>query len=792
MQSGIHKLTLSILTVLLVSTTQAATVVDFDALVHVTNNSPNVNTDTALNTTTPIVTADGVNYIGPDVYGAFNRDTMGVWTVGNNPASGLRIRFNTADTGHTADGLFLFKVDGVSFDASNDTMDASEIMTSQIQRLDSATIRFVVEDAGQFYISAPSANFVTGGSGNQTDSFSIEALSASWFNYDPSTAAGVSVIGAAASPAFTDIDFVGFTLFGDSVDAGDASVNFGVREFSVTANLPAGPATGTIDGGLRHQKIEGFGASSAFYINKLISNDHSNELANLLFRDLSMDIFRMRNLYLVDEPNPQGKVDDTLATLQMGEAALGRAMKVLISAWTPPDDLKSNTNKIGGTLASDGSGYRYNDFAQWWADSLDYYSTQGVTPEYISIQNEANWEATHASCKFDPTETASFAGYDQAFEKVWQTLAIDMGTAAMPKMLGPELVAFGKLDEYIENLIYPDHAYGYAHHLYSSNVGSNPSVLNAEMQDTQDDYGYKPLFQTEYYNGDSPTEWLRKYNLAKLIHNSLTIEEVSAYLYWCFYWPFDDGQALITLPDDSSYDINPEYYSFKHYSAFINSDWRRLDATSSEPGVDLSAYIPSEDKVTVVILSTNTSPVDLDLSFTNIVVTGGDIYRSTATLNCTNIGTFNPASPISIPGESITTLDLTAVTNAAPSSPNILMVCIDDLRPETRSYGASQMITPNLDQLASDGYQFNRASGFHAGIRPHYRLPGYHSVGGNRFAVSATPWLLCRRNRKNLPRRSQRRTLLERAVDQRLRIIQFTGSRQSADREYQCGRQCLS
>lgn len=42
-------------------------------------------------------------------------------------------------------------------------------------------------------------------------------------------------------------------------------------------------------------------------------------------------------------------------------------------------------------------------------------------------------------------------------------------------------------------------------------------------------------------------------------------------------------------------------------------------------------------------------------------------------------------------------------------NPNILMICVDDLRPELGCYGASHMITPNIDRLATEGYQFNRA-----------------------------------------------------------------------------------
>ncbi|OVE81729.1 hypothetical protein BVY04_02755 [bacterium M21] len=43
------------------------------------------------------------------------------------------------------------------------------------------------------------------------------------------------------------------------------------------------------------------------------------------------------------------------------------------------------------------------------------------------------------------------------------------------------------------------------------------------------------------------------------------------------------------------------------------------------------------------------------------------------------------------------------------ATPNILMIAIDDLRPELKCYGAEHMITPNIDKLAGQGVQFDRA-----------------------------------------------------------------------------------
>jgi len=40
--------------------------------------------------------------------------------------------------------------------------------------------------------------------------------------------------------------------------------------------------------------------------------------------------------------------------------------------------------------------------------------------------------------------------------------------------------------------------------------------------------------------------------------------------------------------------------------------------------------------------------------------------------------------------------------------PNILLICVDDLRPELACYGNPNIQTPNMDRLASSGYLFNR------------------------------------------------------------------------------------
>ncbi|MAP73998.1 MAG: iduronate-2-sulfatase, partial [Planctomycetaceae bacterium] len=44
---------------------------------------------------------------------------------------------------------------------------------------------------------------------------------------------------------------------------------------------------------------------------------------------------------------------------------------------------------------------------------------------------------------------------------------------------------------------------------------------------------------------------------------------------------------------------------------------------------------------------------------------------------------------------------------AIKKQPNVLLICIDDLRPELRSFGAEYIHSPNIDALAATGRAFH-------------------------------------------------------------------------------------
>src|SRR5262245_25666391 len=47
--------------------------------------------------------------------------------------------------------------------------------------------------------------------------------------------------------------------------------------------------------------------------------------------------------------------------------------------------------------------------------------------------------------------------------------------------------------------------------------------------------------------------------------------------------------------------------------------------------------------------------------------------------------------------------------NDAASRPNILLICIDDLKPNIGCYGDPHAVTPNIDRLAAQGVRFDAA-----------------------------------------------------------------------------------
>ena len=65
--------------------------------------------------------------------------------------------------------------------------------------------------------------------------------------------------------------------------------------------------------------------------------------------------------------------------------------------------------------------------------------------------------------------------------------------------------------------------------------------------------------------------------------------------------------------------------------------------------------------------------------------------------------------------------------------PNVLIICVDDLRPELKSFGANYISSPNIDHLASEGIKFQKhfVNAPSCGPSRYTLLTGKYGTAGN-------------------------------------------------------------
>jgi len=438
-----------------------------------------------------------------------------------------------------------------------------------------------------------------------------------------------------------------------------------------TGGAPSLPsvASVTVDASQRFQTMEGFGGALAFYVNYLVDHPNQGEIANLIFRELGLDILRVGNWY------QNGVVDeDTVKAVAAATASLGHPPRLLMSSWSPPASLKSNGDTAnGGTLVQEEGAFAYDRFGQWWADALVAHAARGVVPDFISIQNEPDFKASWGSCLFGPTEGSTsaglaLAGYDQALDAVFEHIQGLPGQPGLlpvvPQLLGPEVsgLSGNKLQSYLAHMN-PEHYGGVAHHLYSGGSPASPASFNTNMRAAASSAADKPRFMTEY----APTA-PDMFTTAWLINEAVTVEGVSAYIYWDLTWQPPGGLVTIETPYDrsmwttpSGYIVRDTYYALKHFARWVDAGWTRIAATSSVDALQASAFTsPDGSQTTVVLLNTTLAPVDVTLTTGAWTFSSSDIFLSAeGTADRTReAGPLDASGIVTLPARGIVTVTL--------------------------------------------------------------------------------------------------------------------------------------
>jgi len=479
----------------------------------------------------------------------------------------------------------------------------------------------------------------------------------------------------------------GSTFAASTSSAVSLTIQAAVQPITITA-------TANLSFTTPNQTIAGFGAAEAFDLNDLDNHPNETAIMKALFdpvAGLGLTFLRVQNLYYQYTGTNGTQFDlDTPKIVTAANAAHGTPLQIEMSAWSPPASIKSNSSvNNGGTLNMVSGGYNYAGYAQFWYNSLQAYAALGVVPSYISLQNELDFTATYASCRFDPSEDSTYAGYDKALAAVYTQI---QALTSPPKIIGPESFSTVNLLSYASVVegepLQSSEIYALGHHLYNvSSTSTNPAAPDTgltALQNMATAYPTQNKWMTEYF--DQPgffTAWN--------MHNALAVGNDSAYFYWGLTWPSatvangqaTDQQGLIYIDSPfnaqstwafpSGWAYNDSYYAFKHFSYFVLPKYVRYNATitpTSNTDERVSVYQgtnPSTNRPTTVIVAMNVSTTVTDgllLSAGTLpAYTSSAVYRSTFSQPITtgerwdNLGSYT-SNGISMPPQSVVTIVL--------------------------------------------------------------------------------------------------------------------------------------
>ncbi|MBB6052574.1 glycoside hydrolase family 30 beta sandwich domain-containing protein [Armatimonas rosea] len=425
------------------------------------------------------------------------------------------------------------------------------------------------------------------------------------------------------------------------------------RAESPRAATPSG-ATLQLDLAKTHQKIEGFGASTAYYQEMLAAHPERKAIYAALFGELRLNLLRLRNTYEPGKPGFAAAERDIVAG---ATEVRGSAPELFLASWSPPAALKSTgSTKNGGTLARRNGSYDYAGFATWWRDSVVAYQRVGLAPTYLSIQNEPNWKDHWETCLFQPQESADYASYSKALTAV---AGVVQPLNNAPKFLGPETLGAENPQAFL-----PPSQVGtvsaVAHHLYSGGKESAPDSFIPALRAIRQSYPNTPKFQTEFGRGSG-------FQTAWIVHNCLTEEDASAYLYWAGVWPGPD--ALITMENawqrgswktPQGFTRTDRFTALEHYSRFIVPGSVRVEVQSALPSLKLSAFL-SPDRQALVVVGLNTAsgkPVALGTEVPGFAL--HEVYRTvfSGAERCQAVP-LPQNSTVSVPAQGLVTLVFT-------------------------------------------------------------------------------------------------------------------------------------
>lgn len=357
-----------------------------------------------------------------------------------------------------------------------------------------------------------------------------------------------------------------------------------------------------IDKNITYQNITGFGG---FVCSPQFAYNHmtSSEIQKLWGTGATDAGYNMLRLYI---PEDSSNWPQVLATAQLAKSM---GLIVFASPWTMPASWKTNNHVNAVYTDTNGVqqiGYlkpaNYQDYALHLNSFVTYLAANGVTLDYISIQNEPDEMAQYQGCIWTPTQIATFVK--------------DYGHLINCNVIAPESVGF--TDNFANAFlnpavmanfeVYGGHQYGAMQSVYKQFQNNN-----------------KQIWQTEYLiNWNSSTSvpardfsWtIDGFTFARSVNNAM-LGNINAWVHYAskrYYGMMGDGTNGTVAGE-----MTKRGYILSQF-AKTTTGKRRIDAKweVANGALEGSSYISQDgNQITLVVINSSANSYNLktDLPF---------------------------------------------------------------------------------------------------------------------------------------------------------------------------------
>jgi O-glycosyl hydrolase len=362
--------------------------------------------------------------------------------------------------------------------------------------------------------------------------------------------------------------------------------------------------TATIDFASSNQTIRGFGGSTAWM--PVMPTSEVNALFGTGANQIGLTILRVR----IDPGSvPGGSNWDAEVSNAQEAIAAGSSVSVIATPWTPPAAYKSNDNTVMGSLNT----ANYGDYANYLESFVTYMANANppVNLYGISMQNEPDASVSYESCVWTPDQM--------------HTWVASNSSVLTTRLIMPESESFNT--SYSDPALDDPNAVGnigiIAGHLYGASPSYYANAVNAG----------KEVWMTEHFLNPAGAEPAigDALQAAMEIHNSLTVGDYSAYVWWWVAnWNPGGGTTNTGLVDTNNV---PTYFGWAmaQFSRFVRPGYVRSNVTNNPaPDILISAYKGNSGFV-IVAINRRSISVDQTFIIQNQNIAAMTPYLTTAT-----------------------------------------------------------------------------------------------------------------------------------------------------------------